>query len=98
MLYLFGSLKTVWKLSPQDPALSFLGQKAAQVEEPDPQVDVILGASGTALVGERFLVQVTIASREHAIYAGEMKINLVDVRGGLFSPRESGHFQWTSSC
>ncbi|KAK8606692.1 hypothetical protein V6N13_052457 [Hibiscus sabdariffa] len=74
----------------KDPALSFSGQKAAQVEEPEPQVDVTLGASGPALVGERFLVPVTIASRGHAIYAGEMKINLVDVRGGgLFSPRES---------
>ncbi|MBA0579295.1 hypothetical protein E1A91_D07G201600v1 [Gossypium mustelinum] len=77
----------------KDPALSFSGQKAAQVEEPDPQVDVTLGASGPALVGERFLLPVTIASRDHAIYAGEMKINLVDVRGGgLFSPRESEPF------
>ncbi|KAK8653879.1 hypothetical protein V6N13_127862 [Hibiscus sabdariffa] len=74
----------------KDPALSFSGQKAAQVEETEPQVDVTLGASGPALVGERFLVPVTISSRGHAIYAGEMKINLVDVRGGgLFSPRES---------
>lgn len=81
----------------KDPALSFSGQKAAQIEEPDPQVDVTLGASGPALVGERFLVPVTIASREHAIYAGEMKINLVDVRGGgLFSPRESEPFSMDS--
>ncbi|KAB2074974.1 hypothetical protein ES319_A07G187400v1 [Gossypium barbadense] len=77
----------------KDPALSFSGQKAAQVEEPDPQVDVTLGASGPALIGERFLLPVTISSRDHAIYAGEMKINLVDVSGGgLFSPRESEPF------
>ncbi|XVF18176.1 hypothetical protein REPUB_Repub10bG0189500 [Reevesia pubescens] len=81
----------------KDPALSFSGQKAAQVEEPDPQVDVTLGASGPALVGERFLVPVTIASGDHAIYAGEMKINLVDVRGGgLFSPTESEPFSMDS--
>ncbi|XVF16062.1 hypothetical protein REPUB_Repub09cG0208600 [Reevesia pubescens] len=81
----------------KDPALSISGQKAAQVEEPEPQVDVTLGASGPALVGERFLVPVTIASRDHAIYAGEMKINLVDVReGGLFSPRESEPFSLDS--
>ncbi|OMO77679.1 Tetratricopeptide-like helical [Corchorus olitorius] len=81
----------------KDPALSFSGQKAAQVEEPDPQVDVILGASGPALVGERFVVPVTIASRDHAIYYGEMKINLVDVKGGgLFSPRESEPFSLDS--
>ncbi|XWS33977.1 hypothetical protein CRYUN_Cryun22dG0128400 [Craigia yunnanensis] len=81
----------------KDPALSFSGQKAALVEEPDPQVDVTFGASGPALVGERFLVSVTITSREHAIYAGEMKINLVDVRGGgLFSPRESEPFSMGS--
>ncbi|KAL4376306.1 hypothetical protein GQ457_02G006530 [Hibiscus cannabinus] len=74
----------------KDPALSFSGQKVAQIEEPDPQVDVTLDASGPALVGERFLVPVTVTSRGHAIYAGEMKINLVDVKGGgLFSPRES---------
>ncbi|XVF59909.1 hypothetical protein PTKIN_Ptkin07bG0313500 [Pterospermum kingtungense] len=81
----------------KDPALSFSGQKATQVEEPDPQVNVTLGASGPAFVGERFLVPVTIASREHAIYAGEMKINLVDVKGGgLFSPRESEPFSMDS--
>ncbi|XP_017969396.1 PREDICTED: trafficking protein particle complex subunit 11 [Theobroma cacao] len=81
----------------KDPALSFSGQKAAQVEEPDPQVDVTLGSSGPALVGERFVIPVTIASRDHAIYAGEMKINLVDVRGGgLFSPRESEPFSMDS--
>ncbi|XVE84807.1 hypothetical protein DITRI_Ditri17bG0042300 [Diplodiscus trichospermus] len=81
----------------KDAALSFSGQKAAQVEEPDPQVDVTLGASGPAFVGERFLVPVTIASRDHAIFAGEMKINLVDVRGGgLFSPRESEPFSMDS--
>lgn len=74
----------------KDPALAFTSQKAAHVEEPDPQVDVTLGASGPALVGESFMVPVTVASRGHNIYSGELKINLVDVRGGgLFSPRET---------
>ena len=60
-------------------------------------MDVTLGASGPALVGERFLVPVTLTSREHAIYAGEMKINLMDVRGGgLFSPRDSEPFSMDS--
>jgi hypothetical protein len=74
----------------KDPALAFTGQKAAQVEEPDPQVDLNLGATGPALVGESFLVPVTVISMGHAVYSGELKINLVDVRGGgLFSPREA---------
>ncbi|KAK7846233.1 trafficking protein particle complex subunit 11 [Quercus suber] len=74
----------------KDPALAFTGQKAAQVEEPDPQVDLNLGASGPAFVGESFIVPVTVISTGHAVYAGELKINLVDVRGGgLFSPRET---------
>lgn len=72
-----------------DPALAFSGQKAIQVEEADPQVDLNLGGCGPALVGERFILPVTVASKGHAIYAGELKINLVDVRGGgLVSPRE----------
>lgn len=74
----------------KDPALAFSGQKATHVEEPDPQVDVDLGASGPALVGESFMIPVTVASRGHDIYSGELKINLVDVKGGgLFSPRET---------
>ncbi|KAJ8763871.1 hypothetical protein K2173_003653 [Erythroxylum novogranatense] len=74
----------------RDPALAFSGQKASQVEEPDPQVDLILDSAGPALVGESFMVPVTVASKGHAIFSGELKINLVDVRGGgLFSPREA---------
>ncbi|PON44825.1 Foie gras liver health family [Parasponia andersonii] len=74
----------------KDPALAFTGQKATQVEEPDPQVDLNLGASGPAFVGESFVIPVTVASRGHAVHFGELKINLVDVRGdGLFSPRET---------
>lgn len=73
----------------KDPALSFSGQKAAQVEEPDPQVDLVLGATGPALVSECFIVPVTVTSKGQNIYSGELKINLVDVKGGgLFSPRE----------
>ncbi|GLT39370.1 hypothetical protein SLA2020_135670 [Shorea laevis] len=81
----------------KDPSLAFSGQKAAQVEEPDLQVDLTLGASGPALVGEHFMVPVTVTARGHAIHFGELKINLVDVRGGgLFSPRESEPFSLDS--
>ena len=60
-------------------------------------MDLALGASGPALVGERFLVPIAIAFRDHAIYASKMKINLVDVRGGgLFSPREAEPFSLDS--
>lgn len=73
----------------KDPGLAFSGQKAIQVEEPDPQVDLILGSSGPALVGENFIVPVTITSKGHSVHSGELKINLVDTRGGgLLSPRE----------
>ncbi|EXC26259.1 hypothetical protein L484_022833 [Morus notabilis] len=76
----------------KDPALSFTGQKAIQVEEPEPQIDLNLGAFGPAFVGESFLVPVTVTSKGHDVHSGELKINLVDVRGGgLFSPRESEH-------
>ncbi|KAI3450924.1 hypothetical protein Pfo_007589 [Paulownia fortunei] len=76
-----------------DPCLAFSGQKAIQVEEPDPQVDLILGSSGPALVGESFILPVTVASKGHAVYSGELKINLVDTRGGgLLSPREEEPF------
>ncbi|KAJ4844720.1 hypothetical protein Tsubulata_007712 [Turnera subulata] len=81
----------------KDPALAFSGQKAAQVEEPDPQVDLIFGATGPALVGERFMIPVTVASKSHPIFSGELKINLVDVKGGgLFSPREAEPFSMDS--
>ncbi|CAN0898699.1 Trafficking protein particle complex subunit 11 [Linum grandiflorum] len=73
----------------KDPALAFSGQKAAQVEEQDPQVDLVLGATGPALVEECFIVPVTVTSKGHSVFSGELKINLVDVKGGgLFSPRE----------
>lgn len=73
----------------KDPGLALSGQKAIQVEEPDPQVDLILGSSGPALVGENFILPVTVASKGHAVHSGELKINLVDTRGGgLLSPRE----------
>ncbi|TXG59253.1 hypothetical protein EZV62_013826 [Acer yangbiense] len=74
----------------KDPALAFSGQKATHVEEPDPLVDLNIGASGPALAEESFIVPVTVVSRGHDIYSGELKINIVDVRGvGLFSPRET---------
>ncbi|KAK4440413.1 Trafficking protein particle complex subunit [Sesamum alatum] len=77
----------------KDPGLAFSGQKAIQVEEPDPQVDLILGSSGPALVGESFILPVTVSSKGHAVYSGELKINLVDTRGGgLLSPREEEPF------
>ncbi|KAJ4966669.1 hypothetical protein NE237_018518 [Protea cynaroides] len=81
----------------RDPALAFSGQKVVQVEEPDPQVDLVLDATGPAFVGERFLVPVTVTSKGHAIYSGELKINLVDARGGgLVSPREAEPFSMDS--
>ncbi|KAK4284521.1 hypothetical protein QN277_001342 [Acacia crassicarpa] len=74
----------------KDPILAFSGLKSSQVEEPDPQVDLYLDASGPALVGEIFVVPVTVICLGHDVYSGELKINLVDVRGGvLYSPRES---------
>lgn len=73
----------------KDPALASSGQKAIQVEEPDPQVDLKLGSSGPALVGENFVVPVTVTSKGHSVYSGELKINLVDTKGGgLLSPRD----------
>lgn len=77
----------------KDPSLTFSGQKATQVEEPEPLVDLKLGSLGPALVGESFIVPVTVTSRGHNIHSGELKINLVDTRGGgLLSPRESEPF------
>ncbi|KAK7346263.1 hypothetical protein VNO80_20778 [Phaseolus coccineus] len=74
----------------KDPILVLSGLKSTQVDEPDPQVDLHLGASSPALVGEVFLVPVTLVSKGHDVYSGELKINLVDVKGGgLFSPRDN---------
>ncbi|KAF5791128.1 putative trafficking protein particle complex subunit 11 [Helianthus annuus] len=76
----------------KDPAIAFSGMKVTQVEEPDPQVDLKLGAAGPALVGENFLLPVTLTSKGHSVESGELKINLVDTRGvGLLSPREAEH-------
>ncbi|CAI9767812.1 unnamed protein product [Fraxinus pennsylvanica] len=73
----------------KDPGLAFSGQKAIQVEESEPQVDLKLDSSGPALVGESFILPVTVASKGHEIHSGELKINLVDTKGGgLLSPRE----------
>ena len=94
----------VWKhencvqsLPTKDPILAVFGQKATQVEEPEPQVDVSLGASGPALVGENFTMPIVVTSKGHAVHSGELKINLVDVGGGgLFSPREAEPFSLES--
>lgn len=73
-----------------DPILSAAGQKIIQIEEPDPQVDLILASSGPALVGEIFSVPVSVISRGHPVFSGELKINLVDAKGGgLITPREA---------
>ncbi|KAL5707268.1 hypothetical protein ACHQM5_025336 [Ranunculus cassubicifolius] len=80
-------------LPTKDPSLAFSGQKVIQIEEPDPQVDVVLNAPGPALVGETFLVPVTVTSKGHSVFSGELKINLVDAKGGgLVSPREREPF------
>ncbi|KAL8143322.1 hypothetical protein V2J09_016354 [Rumex salicifolius] len=77
-------------LPTKDPILAFLGQKAIQIDEPDPLVDLSINASGPALVGESFIVPVSITTRGHAVHSGELKINLVDTKGGgLVSPRET---------
>ncbi|KAI3515077.1 hypothetical protein L1887_13827 [Cichorium endivia] len=74
----------------KDPAIAFSGMKVTQVEEPDPQVDLKLGSVGPALVGENFMLPVTLTSKGHSVFSGELKINLVDTRGvGLLSPREA---------
>ncbi|XP_071712167.1 uncharacterized protein [Rutidosis leptorrhynchoides] len=87
----------VWKFedrfesSPtKDPAIAFSGMKVTQVEDPDPQVELGLGSTGPALVGENFILPVTLTSKGHSVHSGELKINLVDTRGtGLLSPREA---------
>ncbi|XP_039146437.1 trafficking protein particle complex subunit 11 isoform X1 [Dioscorea cayenensis subsp. rotundata] len=73
----------------KDPALAYSGQRFTQVDEPEPQVDLSLDASGSALVEENFVVPVTVTSKGHAVHSGELKINLVDARGGglLMSPK-----------
>ncbi|KAK3158910.1 hypothetical protein QOZ80_2AG0143270 [Eleusine coracana subsp. coracana] len=78
-------------LSMKDHVLALSGQKLVQVEEPDAQVDLDLNSTGPALVGELFIVPVTILCKGHGIHSGELKINLVDARGGglLMSPREA---------
>lgn len=78
----------------KDPGLAFAGQKFMQVEEPEPQVDLTLSASGPALVGENFIVPVSVVSKGQAVHSGELKINLVDARGGglLMSPRVDESF------
>ncbi|XP_023763383.1 uncharacterized protein LOC111911869 isoform X1 [Lactuca sativa] len=74
----------------KDPAIAFSGMKVTQVEEPDPQVDLKLDSVGPALVGENFMLPVTLTSKGHSVFSGELKINLVDTRGvGLLSPREA---------
>nr|XP_043615087.1 trafficking protein particle complex subunit 11 [Erigeron canadensis] len=74
----------------KDPAIAFSGMKVTQVEEPDPQVELKLGSIGPALVGENFMLPVTLTSIGHPVHSGELKINLVDTRGvGLLSPREA---------
>ncbi|XP_076926004.1 uncharacterized protein LOC143589023 [Bidens hawaiensis] len=76
----------------KDPAIAFSGMKVTQVEEPDPQVDLKLESTGPALVGENFLLPVTLTSKGHSVESGELKINLVDTRGvGLLSPRVAEH-------
>ncbi|KAF8643102.1 hypothetical protein HU200_066974 [Digitaria exilis] len=78
-------------LPTKDNVLAFSGQKLIQVEEPDAQVDLVLNSAGSALVGEIFIVPATILSKGHAVHSGELKINLVDAKGGglLMSPREA---------
>ncbi|ONK68724.1 uncharacterized protein A4U43_C05F15240 [Asparagus officinalis] len=78
----------------KDVALSFSGHRFIQVEEPEPQVDLTLISSGPALVGENFVVPVTVASKGHQIHSGELKINIVDAKGGglITSPRDPEPF------
>ncbi|CAH2043004.1 unnamed protein product, partial [Thlaspi arvense] len=90
----------VWKhenrvesLPTKDPVLAVFGQKATQVEEPEPQVDVSLGASGPALVGEDFTMPIVVTSKGHAVYSGELKINLVDPKRRSRASLESHHVE-----
>jgi trafficking protein particle complex subunit 11 len=92
----------LWKIEEQvetlptkDHVLALSGQKLVQVEEPDTQVDLDLNSAGPALVGELFVVPVTIVSKGHPVHSGELKVNLVDARGGglLMTPREVDEFE-----
>ncbi|KAK9129168.1 hypothetical protein Sjap_009655 [Stephania japonica] len=84
-------------LPTKDLALALSGQKVIQVEELHSQVDLIIGPSGPALVGESFLVPVSVTSKGHPVCSAELKINLVDSRGGgLVSPRELEPFSTES--
>ncbi|KAK9164858.1 hypothetical protein Scep_000049 [Stephania cephalantha] len=84
-------------LPTKDHALALSGQKVIQVEELQSRVDLTIGPSGPALVGESFLVPVTVTSKGHPVCSGELKINLVDPRGGgLVSPRELEPFSTES--
>ncbi|KAK8950026.1 hypothetical protein KSP40_PGU007256 [Platanthera guangdongensis] len=78
----------------KDLVISFSGQKYIQVEEPEPQVELTLSASNPAFVGENFVVPVSVISKGHSVHSGELKINLVDARGGgmLMSPRDGEPF------
>eukprot|EP01018_Ginkgo_biloba_P032269 Gb_22022 [translate_table: standard] len=74
----------------RDSSLALFGQKVIQVEEPEPLVEIALSASGPGFVDEIFPVSVTVNSKGHAIHAGELKINIVDSKGGtITSPRET---------
>ncbi|XP_020583396.1 trafficking protein particle complex subunit 11 isoform X2 [Phalaenopsis equestris] len=94
---------TLWKFEDlmenfpsKDPIISFSGQKYIQVEEPEPEVELTLNASSPALVGENFIVPVSVVSKGHPLHSAELKINLVDARGGgmLMSPRDTEPFSF----
>jgi trafficking protein particle complex subunit 11 len=92
----------LWKFEDQvetlptkDHVLALSGQKLVRVEEPDTQVDLDLNSADPALVGELFVVPVTIVSKGHPVHSGELKVNLVDARGGglRMTPREAEEFE-----
>lgn len=77
----------------KDVALSFSGQKFIQVEEPEPRVELTICGTGPALVGENFKIPVTVVSKGHQVQSGELKINIVDAKGGLLtSPKDAEPF------
>ncbi|CAN6453989.1 unnamed protein product [Victoria cruziana] len=79
-------------LPTKDPTLSSIGQKVIQVEDPEPLVDIVLSNAGPALVGEIFPVSVLVTTKGHKVCSGELKINLVDPGGALFTPRDVDSF------
>ncbi|KAF3789067.1 Trafficking protein particle complex subunit 11 [Nymphaea thermarum] len=79
-------------LPTKDPTLSSIGQKVIQVEDPDPLVDLVLSSAGPALVGEIYPVSVLVITKGHRVCSGELKINLVDPRGALITPRDVESF------